>query len=121
MNLASQIKIFKTNFKTCEQAKTLGRAGAELRGPAMDVATKHVVKEVCPFMDQDAAIDGSLKSLHLWGFVSNYKCQGRTEAQFLGTSRCVVEGRRLLWTLSIEHAITAMRNLAPDNPENMDA
>lgn len=120
-NLASQISIFRTNFKVSDQAKQLGRAGSSLRHPASEVVTKQLVKEVCPFIDQDAAIDNGLKGLHLWGFVSNYKCQGRTEAQFLGTSRCVLEGRRLLWTISIQHAVTAKRNLDPTGPADMDA
>ena len=120
VGLNSQISVFRNNFKVSSQAKEGGRAGAALRGMS-DSFLEKVTKEVAPFIDGAAAIDSGLKALQLFGFVSNYRCTGRTEPQLFGCSRILLEGRRLVWTASIVHAVTAKRNLDPTGADGMDA
>ena len=120
VGLQSQISVFKNNFRSSAQAKDKGRAGTALRGVSESLVAQ-ATKEVCPFIDNAAPVDTGLKGLQLWGFVSNYRCTGRTEPQFFGCSRIVLEGRRLLWCVSIQHAVTAKRNLDPNGADDMDA
>ena len=77
-----------------------------------------LIDDVMPFMDADANIDLDVKQCSLFGLCPNYKDKGRIEPLFMGCGRLVLEGRRLVWCISVKDAMTAKMNLVPHEPVN---
>ena len=76
------------------------------------------VEEFAPDMIGEE-INGELSTSSLFGYFASYKCDGRTEPQFLACLRILITGKRLVCCCAFSDALAAYREWHPRNKRSV--